>query len=448
LKIRTLTLPLFFLALLTVCSIPVALAPWTSPSLPSPAKLLWYDDGMTNDIALSKDGQYVASVGSAPFSGELRFYGRSSGTPIWTYTVDDSFGSVAISADGDCVAAGNGSLVFFWKNARSLSGIDPSPTWTSVWLGVIEKRCLDISDDGNYLVAGGTGDQVYYWANAKSKSGSSVVVTWDYAFTPNTDVLAVDLSSDGDYVVAGTFDQRVAYWMDAGSRTDLNSDPNWVSTWPNDIINDVAVSDDGNYVAAAGGGGPSPVYYWGGAKDLSSDPQTKWEGGAGIDFPSLDMSSNGDSVIAGAMGTERGVYFWSGARGRNTNAEPWTWMYPTPGNVWDVAINSAGDYMAAANDAATPYVYFFDEAGGPPKWSCGPLDYEAHVLSISDDGGTLAVGTGGITTSFLISTGYRTARPVGGFLLPADKLALLSPWMTLALAAVAVAVFVAKRRKP
>ena len=53
-----------------------------------PYTILWTDDVHTNDIALSKDGQYVALVRPLADSGELRFYSRSSGTPIWTYSAE------------------------------------------------------------------------------------------------------------------------------------------------------------------------------------------------------------------------------------------------------------------------------------------------------------------------------------------------------------------------
>ncbi|OGD53156.1 hypothetical protein A3K80_04465 [Candidatus Bathyarchaeota archaeon RBG_13_38_9] len=63
--------------------------------------------------------------------------------------------SVAISADGDCVVAGGGDgYVVFWKDAKSRTSTSEPPTWRSEDLGgPIIRRCLDISDDGNYVVA-------------------------------------------------------------------------------------------------------------------------------------------------------------------------------------------------------------------------------------------------------------------------------------------------------
>ena len=446
-KVKTLALPLLFLIVLMAClQTPVATA--TVPTPPPPAELLWCHLVATSDIALSKDGQYVAAVGPAELSSDLVFYSRSSGTPIWTYTVADFFWSVAISADGDCVAAGNGSRVFFWKNARSRTPVNTVPTWTSVDLGgPISERCLAISNDGNYLVAGGTGPTVYYWANAKGRMGSSEATTWQKGGFG--DVAAVDMSSDGNYVVAGV-GTKVAYWKDATTqRHVIDSTQDWLSLNLGDLIVDVAVSDDGNYVAAAAV--VDTVYYWAGARDRTStnEPIT-WDGGLGVGFTSIDMSSDGGRVIAGAsvggFPPTGMVYFWDGARGRSDEPSPPSWTYTTAGEVHDVAINDAGDYMAAANDAITPNVYFFDSSGDL-KWTYEIFE-EAHLLSISSDGGTLAIGTGLITSRYLVSTGYRTpTRAVGGVLLPADKLALISPWIALALAAVAITVFATKRRR-
>jgi len=463
LKARTLALSSLFLVVLIAClKTPVtvnAVTPTPPPPAPPPATLLWWDPTAgANDIALSKDGRYVAVVGFVPSPSphqELRFYGRSSGTPLWTYSQYGFiiFGSVAISADGDCVAIGTtyqGGDVRFWRNAKSRNPSIPSdtdPTWTSVNLGgPIYKRCLDISDDGNYVVACGTGQFVFYWADAKSEAKSGSGVSWSWRSPDLGTAHAVDLSSDGDYVATGG-DWYVAYWKDARTPKGGPQAFDWKSTKPTDSILDVAISDDGNYVAAAGRGFPSPVYYWADAKFLSDDPTTTWESAAGVDFSSIDMSSDGDEVIAGAIGPnpeDQGVYFWSGARGR-VDTQPWSWRYTTLGPVHDVAINDAGDYMAAANDEAVPSVYFFDSAGDP-LWVYQPLDDEASGLVMSWDGGTLAVGTGEVDSAYLFNTGY-PMKPVGGVAVPTDRLALLSPWIGIAFAALAVGVFATRRRR-
>jgi len=84
-----------------------------------PYTILWTDDVHTNDIALSRDGQYVALVRPLADSGELRFYSRSSGTPLWTWSSEETLYSVAISEDGDCVAAGGENISTSGRTPKS-----------------------------------------------------------------------------------------------------------------------------------------------------------------------------------------------------------------------------------------------------------------------------------------------------------------------------------------
>jgi len=392
---------LMFAFALVALMISAAYAPSVPPTL------LWSDPTGAYDIALSADGQYVALV-TIGNPGEVRFYGRSSSTPIWTTSNLGILLSVAISADGDSVSVGGGQFVYFWANARSLTGSSNPPTWTSYNLGgPISLKCLAISGDGNYLLAGGTGPNVMYWAGAKTKSGINVPTTWGKIV--GGQVEAVDISSDGDFVsVAFTngVTNNVAYWKGARTLTG-GQEYSWDSTEPAAPLSSVAVSDDGNYVAVSSIS--DGVLYWAGAKTLTGNPPSTWKSAAGL-LLDLDMSSDGKSVIAGAADLNKGVYFWSGATGRTGGSQSPSWTYVTAGDVLRVVIDSAGDYNAAFNDiSGPPRVYFFDSMGNL-KWTYDP-DNSGLGLSISGDGGTLAVGTLQFTTSYLFDTGFSTVIP-------------------------------------
>ena len=451
-----------------------------------PPTLIWDDDVGTNAIALSKDGNYVAVASG----NEVRFYGKESGTPLWTSTTPSgTFQSVAISADGDCVVAGtifsgDSGDIAFWKDAKSRTSSSETPTWRSEDLGGgIFRRCLDMSDDGNYVVACGTGQWVFYWANAKIRTTTSESTSWKSQ--EFTHVSVVDLSSDGDYVAAGIggiSDFGVAYWKNARSLTGDPQGWNWLPTEPDTRISDVAISDDGESVAAATGvaisndvgsvaaglGVDSSVRYWAGAKSLSGDPASTWWTGAGIGFTSIDMSSDGDSVIAAgrpdlvsnivlkegestkaaingfAGGT---VYFWGGARSLTGKPQVPTWTYDTDGIIHDVAIDDSGDYMAADANQLFPGKVFFFDFRGVLLWTY-PIDY-ADKVSISADGSTLAVGTATLATGYLFDTGYTSSRPpVGGVLMPENKLVIIAPYLALAIVfAVVSTILIIKKRK-
>jgi hypothetical protein len=180
------------------------------------------------------------------------------------------------------------------------------------------------------------------------------------------------------------------------------------------------------------------------------------------------MSSDGDSVIAAGrpdvvstIGPQKSeptkvalnfftggtVYFWGGARSLTGKPQVPTWTYETDAAIHDVAIDDSGDYMAAdANQFLPGKVYFFDFRG-TLLWSY-PIDL-ADKVSISADGSTLAVGTSVLNTGYLLNTGYTSSRPpVGGVLIPENKLEIIAPYLALAIVFAAVStIFIMKKRK-
>lgn len=347
-----------------------------------------------------------------------------------------------------------GYAVAYWNKAITLAG-NPSPTWVSTELGGPAcARCLDMSDDGNYVVVGldTLGEPsvfgIDFWTGAKGLNTfpeGQKPTAWA---AEGAAITSVDMSGDGNYVAAGVFKKNagvVAYLKNARTLTGYIENANWLS--PVDgRVDDVAISDDGNYVAAATAGLPDTVYYWAGAgsrglNEAAGETPT-WEGETGVSFTSIDMSSDGNSVIAGASS---GVYFWGGARGLTGKPQNPSWTYTTTSTVHDVAINAAGNYMAAANDVATSLAYFFDNTGAL-KWSY-LLDNPVSYISMSADGATLAVGTGLIGTAYLFDTGFPihvVGAPVGGFMEPVNKLAVFAPYLALFGIVATVAVVVVK----
>jgi hypothetical protein len=267
------------------------------------------------------------------------------------------------------------------------------------------------------------------------------------------------MSSDGNYIAIGVIipgnedgvSYAVAYLKNTRTLTGEVQNADWISQVEGLVV-DVAISDDGNYVAAATLRPPATVYYWAGARSLSGEVDgSTWWGGEDVLFTSIDMSCDGDSVIAGAF---QGVYFWDGARGMSGKPQDPTWTVDAE-FVIDVAINDAGTYMAAATGGFLTS-YFFDSSG-VLKWSYPLGENEAtNPISISCDGRTLAVGTEGggeVTTAYLFDTGFSDpccgAAPVGGALTAVDGLAVLMPYLALlgVIAAVTVAVVIS-RKKP
>ena len=72
-----------------------------------------------HDIAISSNGEYVAAAYEGSID-KLFLFSIDSNTPLWSYEDGDGFKSVAISADGRYIAAGlktgNSEVLLFSKD--------------------------------------------------------------------------------------------------------------------------------------------------------------------------------------------------------------------------------------------------------------------------------------------------------------------------------------------
>ena len=66
-----------------------------------------YDTGdNVYDVAISADGEYIAA-GSTGYDNKLYLFDKDSSTPLWSYGAGNIVHSVAISADWEYVVAGS-----------------------------------------------------------------------------------------------------------------------------------------------------------------------------------------------------------------------------------------------------------------------------------------------------------------------------------------------------
>jgi hypothetical protein len=436
-----------------------------------------------NDVAVSTDGQYIAAVNNTA----IAFFSRGSSTPLWWYNNIDAerFLSVAISADGDQVIVGNSSEVggktgsiYYFDNCHGRSGLQANDSydWTSAHFfnamnPDVERRTIDISANGEFVVVGGTGDSLYYFRDCTSKSGAGE--NWDWQLSFGDEILAVDMTPDGRYVAfgGGVFSGNgfVAFTGNA----DLLGPPgshyiNWtcvVGSW----IIDIAISNDG-YAVAAVGNPVTTLHYWADAKSLSGTPQINtWNNTS--PFSSVDVDSSGNRVVAG-----RGFYlplttlhFWDGARSMNGMNISETWTRLDGLAVSDVGIDDRGEVIVATSQildgviVATSQILdgvivptfrppighgfntnFFTADGS--LIANFTIDAPGWVVSVAGDGNTAAVGTFGLPGTLYIY-GITIIVPVGGELLAVDKLAFFAPYMIVATLIVAAGALL-KRRVP
>ena len=120
----------------------------SSIKLSSPGKTpLWNytTKGSVNQVAISSDGNYIAAGSN---DNKTYLFDKSTSTPIWNYTIGGEVESIALSSDGNYIAAGTGGLdnkVYLFQRSSNI------PIWNYSTGGVINS--IAISSNGNYIVA-------------------------------------------------------------------------------------------------------------------------------------------------------------------------------------------------------------------------------------------------------------------------------------------------------
>ncbi|NWF86514.1 hypothetical protein HXY32_01670 [Candidatus Bathyarchaeota archaeon] len=362
-------------------------------------KMLWNNSMSVNDVAVSKDGNYIAAVN---ITG-LYYFEYNNSTPKWSYLTESAVLSAAISADGNYVAVGlNSGFIYYFANATTRVGEQSAPTWTTYFLGgAVERGTLDMSDDGEYAVAGGTGYNVFYYANCTKREGPNQVVTWGYLL-PISDIFAVDLSPDGRYLALGGRNSSqgfVAYYKNANVAPYPTS-PDWLSqnSIDSDEINDLAISNDG-YSVVAIGFYYLTLHYWANATTLSGDPNATWTS-AGW-FGSVDMSADGNNVVAGSLAIRPGsLHFWSNATMRK-GYQIEDWIALDFADVFDIAINDEGNIIAASAYNDTSYKVYFFKSDSNMIGEFDLLQY-SPLVSMSGSGRITAIGGPGWDSLYVL----------------------------------------------
>ncbi len=185
-------------------------------------------------------------------------------------------------------------------------------------------------------------------------------------------VISVAISSDGQYIAAGGFGDKI-YLFNRDSSAYSYGIPLWNYT-AGGLINSVAISSDGQYVAV--GSYDDKVYLF---DNASSTPL--WNYTTGDDVRSVAISSDGHYIAAG--GTDDKVYLFD-----NASSTP-LWNYTTGDDVHSVAISSDGQHITAGG--GDNKVYLFNKASSTPLWSY-TTGGTVNSVAISSDGQYIAAG--------------------------------------------------------
>ena len=368
-------------------------------------EMLWNNSMSVNDVAVSKNGDYLVAVNNTG----VYYFASNNSSPKWWYLSSggtEYFLSAAISADGEYVVAGDyDGYLHYFNNSIATTGQRLSLTWKSVDLGGrVESGTLDMSDDGEYVVTGGTGIDIWYFAGCRGRSGSDEEYTWKNRIDPALKILAVDMSPDGAYVAAGG---DYEYWTGTewyptgfvvfyknANVAPYPTESDWLSitNLTNSEIGDLALSDDCYAVVAVDEATIGTLYYWANATGLSGNPNATWTNYGAFDC--VDMSVDGNEVVAGTSPIlPCGLHFWTGAKGLSESDQDENWTRLTGENVLDAAISDDGGVIAAAtiNVTTSDYKACFFKSDGSLIGEFNLTQYTS-LVSMSGDGRIVAMG--------------------------------------------------------
>ena len=334
---------------------------------------LWYYSlgrQFATAVEVSSDGAYITAICqnmvsniNDPEEGTLYLFNNSISTnksPLWNYSIQGDFSSVAISPDGNYIIAGGGHTdrkVYFFTNSN------PLPIWTYLTGGCIYD--VEISSDGSYAaVASGQNRRVFLF--------NTTDVSPIKGYTTSGLALRVALSSDGTYLAA-TDNAANLYFYNIS-----NISKDWNFELSGDMSVALSISGDGNFITSGG----DKLYNF---NSSSSIPIWTFNGSDQIN--SIKISQNGNFIVAGGCYSDNNVYFFN-----RSNPIP-EWTYPTNGEIASVDISDNGNFIIA--HSYDQFIYLFNKNSSTPIWKYKLDGYYAesydYSLGISSDGKYIAV---------------------------------------------------------
>ncbi len=274
--------------------------------------------------------------------------------PAWNLSIGDFVGSLSISSDGDYVVASSlyaeakiGKIYFLDREGNLL--------WSYLTSFPI---CTAISSNGEYVVVGIRSQGIFYL----SREGE---IMWNYE--SGASYIDVQISSDGSKVVASTSDGYVLYFNKEGKKL-------WSYRFSNKFV-PISMSSDGSFVAV---GGSYEVILLSKLGDTLLNPEVDCE------VQKIVMSSDGNFLLV--VGEDK-LFFLSG------EGEV-LWSSEVEGEVTSIAFSSDGSNVAVANiwneGYSTKGRVFFYNSFGELLWSYDTGSWA--VVSMSADGNYVVCG--------------------------------------------------------
>ena len=246
-------------------------------------------------------------------------------------------------------------LLFLVVIPTGISAILPTANAWVFWkyrIGNVHD--VGISRDGAYIAA-----VTEYPGKVFLLNGSGNLL-WNKSLPATLSIEDVSISDEGNYVIVGS-SYREVFLFDRGGNL------LWQKALTPDSLSDLDMSPDGNYIAAGGTDNVTYLYDNAGAQI--------WNYSVGSKVNSVSISSDGEYVAAGSK--DNFVYLLN----KDGNL---LWKYNTSYSVDGVSLSPDGEFLAAVDSDGK--VFFFDSSGNL-LWDSGSLGtFDLGVVSVSERG--------------------------------------------------------------
>lgn len=325
----------------------------------------------------------------------------------WSYTFseglfayeENSFTSIAISQDGNYIAAAKSNGVFLFSRSN------PNPLWN--YDQAYSMDVVDISYDGNYIVAGSWEGKLYLFNKFSSQP------MWIYDAGYGNSIIDVEISSDGAYIATsiyqvGTFlfqkESPIPLWNVTGNTNmalsangnylaistysilflynTSNSVPLWSFSDADNSAIDPAISSTGEYILISNHSSSTHTCSLMLFNYLSSTPIWSFEMGYEVQIMGIDISFDGNYIIAGTTPDNEGrVYLFN----KSDSIPLWDYKLGWFSSWSTLKFSGDGEFILISEELSG--FSLFHRSSSIPIWST-PYGYYG---SISSSGKEIAV---------------------------------------------------------
>ncbi len=344
------------------------------------------------DVDISKDGNYIAAINIS----SVYFLGHSSNTTLWRYSPGIAWSSLGISYDGMYIAAASGPTCRAYLLNKSQT-TPKTPMWSYYHGSAVSPFLIAISDyRAAIAVAASTelllfnksydsdpGNKEYEWicttiggainSIAVSSDGEKIVVgandgyiyflnttkktpkTYEWKFNTTSNVKKVDIGYNigkDMYLITCYNDDNEVYLLNSTYENPKTA--MWNYTGSTGVVNDLVISDIGNYIVAGDDSGYIHVL----DDTYSSNKKVVWTNKILKDriVKSVDISSDGRYIVVGysTLYDPEWIYLLRLFDTSKTSPdEPKSWGLTK--SITKVAISGIGDYIAVGTP--NPHIY-------------------------------------------------------------------------------------------